>query len=584
MGFKSSLGTYIPTIFENVKLKKNMAYFLGISSLDCDSALSIVKDGKLVYASQEERFTRVKQQSGFPYHAIADALAFLNISINEIESISFGWFPPEKEIEMYRKSGANVASKTGWLKRPIIPTLLHRTNLLRRSYSPDLHRFKFWNNQLVKGLSDIGYKKELVRFDHQEAHAASAYYTSGFEEALILTMDGYGSGSCGSVYFGKGTKIERLHSINSPQSLGNMYARVTKALGFIPNRHEGKILGLAAYGDPNKYFDEIMQDFSLTQDGYEYHNSLNPYIYKNLFKNGKPEDLAASFQKVLETVVTHWVNQYIGKYGSGNVCLAGGVAANVKMNQRIADLPQVKQLYVHPGMSDCGIGTGAAFLNASMHSPITPYKLSDVYLGPEYSEREILDAIKCFHFKYQRQENIDAGIAELLAKGKVVGRFNGRMEYGPRALCNRTIYAPTQDAEINKWLNKRLNRTEFMPFAPVTLDYMADKMYLGIEKVRYSAKFMTTTVDCTDEMRNSSPAAVHVDGTARPQLVNESENPSAFNVLEHYYKLTGVPSLVNTSYNMHEEPIICNPFDAVKAFSDGRLDNLALGNYMLHID
>lgn len=557
-----------------------MSYYLGISSLDCDSTVTIIKDGKIIYAAQEERFTRVKQQKGFPYLAIQNAFDYLGITIDQIEDISYGWFDPEIEKKMYKQSGSKVIHYTGWFKRPILATLRNRLNFIRRTYligkecrNSDL--------QLQKGLKDIGYKKELKRFHHQDCHAASAHFTSGFEKSLIFTFDGYGSGSCGGVFIGEGSQVTPIHYINSIQSIGNMYGRVTKALGFIPNRHEGKVLGLAAYGDPEKYYELIMQDFELTEDGYAYFNAIDPLIYKNIFKTGKKEDLAASFQKVLETIAVHVVKIYVNKYNIKKVCLAGGVAANVKMNQRIMEISNVEELYIHPGMSDCGIGTGAALLSANLASPIKPYKLDHVFFGPDFTDVEMKDAVNQFDFHYEQLEEIEIKIAELLAEGKVVGRFTGKMEYGPRALCHRTIFAPTQDSGINKWLNKRLNRTEFMPFAPVTLDYMADKMYINIEKVRYTSKFMTTTVDCTDEMKKLSPAAVHIDGTARPQLVNATDNPSAFKVLEKYFQLTGTPSLVNTSYNMHEEPIICTPYDAVKAFKDGRLDYLALGNFLL---
>lgn len=559
-----------------------MSYFLGISSLDSDATITVIKDGKICYAAQEERFTRKKQQDGFPYHAIQSALAYLNITIDDLESISYGWFTPPEEMAMYKKSGSHVADITGWSRRPFFPTLRHRLNLYRRSNYTNFDIFKKYDAQLRKGLQDIGYKKELARYHHQDCHAASAYYTSGYDKCLIFTMDGYGSGSCGGVFLGENNRVKPIEYIESPQSLGLMYARVTKALGFIPNRHEGKVLGLAAYGNPDTCFAQIMEDFDLTPGSYHYHNTLDPWKYRRLFETASQEDLAAGFQKVLETVVVHWVSDQVRQHGISKVCLAGGVAANVKMNQRVMEIPEVSEVYIHPGMSDCGIGTGAAFLDAASRGTIKPYVLSDVYLGPDYQEADIKKALDQFDFKYERKEDVEGAAAELLAQGHVVGRFNGRMEYGPRALCNRTIYAPTQDNGINKWLNTRLNRTEFMPFAPVTLDYMADKMYKNLEKARYTSKFMTITTDCTEDMRRLSPAAVHVDGTARPQIVNALENPSAFKVLDAYYKLTGVPNLVNTSYNMHEEPIICTPYDALKAFKDGRLDYLALGDYLVH--
>ncbi|MFT4523141.1 MAG: carbamoyltransferase [Bacteroidia bacterium] len=558
-----------------------MSYFVGISSLDCDSTVSIIKDGKIVYSAQEERFSRIKQQSGFPYKAIQNGFDYLKITVADVASISHGWFTPDEEIKMYKKSGHSVLKSTGWTKRPFLPTLLNQLNFRRRAQYKNPQTFIRSERDLQKGLTDIGYEKPVARFHHQDCHAASAYYTSGHDRTLIFTLDGYGSGSCGGVFIGENMEVKPLHYVKSPQSLGNMYARVTKALGFTPNRHEGKVLGLAAYGNADAHYEEIMQDFELTPDGYTYHNSLNPWIYRKMFETGKREDLAASFQKVLETVVVHLVKLYVQKTGVSKVCLAGGVAANVKMNQRVLEIDDVSELYIHPGMSDVGLGTGSAFLDAATHYTITPYTLTDVYLGPSFSQKEVQHAIDQFDFDYEQQSNIEERIAELLAEGKVVGRFIGRMEYGPRALCNRSIYASAQDPDINSWLNERLNRTEFMPFAPVTLQSEANNMYHNIDKAQYTSQFMTTTLDCTDDMKKISPAAVHVDGTARPQLINATNNPSAHKVLTHYFKLTGIPNIINTSYNMHEEPIICTPYDALKAFGEGRLEYLALDDFLL---
>jgi len=559
-----------------------MSIYLGISSIDSDVTATFLKDGKIVYAAQEERFTRKKQQDGFPYHAIKDGLRYLNITLDDIKAVGFGWYKPEVEKKMYLKSGLlSIKQSFTTGKAPFLPSVRHSLNVLRRGLFVGNKSIIKSYNQLIKGLEEIGYKGPLEFMHHQLTHIASTYYTSEFDKALVISLDGYGSGCAGSVYIGEGENLKLVHYIPSPQSLGVMYARVTKALGFIPNRHEGKVLGLAAYGNPDVYYDEIMRDFILTEDSYIYLNALDPYKYKKMFKEGKAEDLAAAFQKVLETVVVHLAKQNLKKYKLDRVCLAGGVAANVKMNQRVMEIEGVKEVFVHPGMSDCGTGTGAALLLQHKEKPFKPFKLDNVFYGPDYSDEEILAAIKQFDFKYTREEEPEKKAAELLAKGYVVGRFNGRMEYGPRALCNRTIMAPTQQSDVNKWLNKRLNRTEFMPFAPATLDYMADKMYLNMDKIRYTAEFMTITTDCTDEMKKNSAAAVHVDGTARPQIVTAQSNPTMYKILEHYYKLTGVPSLVNTSFNMHEEPIICNPYDAVKTFNDGRLDYLSIGNYIL---
>jgi carbamoyltransferase len=287
-------------------------------------------------------------------------------------------------------------------------------------------------------------------------------------------------------------------------------------------------------------------------------------------------------QQVLEETlqyIQHWVD-------TTHCDDAGGVFANVKLNQRVHELENVRSLFVHPGMGDEGLALGAAFaVNAALSKTVSlradSLKLTDVYFGPYFSSREIEEAIVREGLNAEYLPDIERRIAELLARGHVVARFDGRMEYGSRALGNRSIlYQPT-DPTVNDWLNKRLKRTEFMPFAPVTLDDFADQCYENLDGARYPAKFMTITFNCTDWMKQHCPAVVHVDGTARPQLVDEETNPSYARILQEYHKLTGLPCVINTSFNMHEEPIVCTPTDAVRAFNDGGLDYLAMGNYLI---
>jgi carbamoyltransferase len=249
-------------------------------------------------------------------------------------------------------------------------------------------------------------------------------------------------------------------------------------------------------------------------------------------------------------------------------------------------LKSVGTVFIHPGMGDEGLALGAAFALAGMQRPESdaatrPEILSDVYLGPEYGQREIERAIEQEGLKAEHVQDIERRMAELLSQGYVVARFGGRMEYGPRALGNRSILYHTTDPTINDWLNKRLKRTEFMPFAPVTLEEYADQCYENLAGARYPAKFMTVTFDCTNWMKEHCPAVVHVDGTARPQLIDKDTNPSYYRIVDEYRKITGLPSVINTSFNMHEEPIVCSPGDALRAFLDSGLDVLALDNFLL---
>jgi carbamoyltransferase len=232
-------------------------------------------------------------------------------------------------------------------------------------------------------------------------------------------------------------------------------------------------------------------------------------------------------------------------------------------------------------MSDGGLASGAALHYDIQRNGSVGAQIETAYLGPEFSNQEIEAELKKAGLPYAYHENIEVRIAELLAQNNVVSRFNGKMEYGPRALGNRSILYPAVDATVNDWLNKRLRRTEFMPFAPVTMMEYADKCYKNLEGAELPAKFMTITFECTDYMRKTSPAAQHIDGTARPQLITERDNPSYYRILKEYHKLTGIPTLVNTSYNMHEEPIVCTPDDAIRSFKMGHLGYLAIGNYLV---
>jgi carbamoyltransferase len=273
------------------------------------------------------------------------------------------------------------------------------------------------------------------------------------------------------------------------------------------------------------------------------------------------------------------VRYYVERHGTSRIAMAGGVMANVKFNQRIAQLPGVEDVWVFPAMADAGTAFGAALC----HVPPRPGqpRIEDVYLGPDYTHSEMAAALREAQLSPLPVDDLSASIAHLLTTGACVARFDGRMEFGPRALGNRSILVRATDPGTNDSLNQRLRRTEFMPFAPATLYEHAEACYLGIERGRSCAEFMTMTFDCTDKMRRESPAAVHVDGTARPQLVRKDKQPGYYGINEQYHRLTGIPTVINTSFNMHEEPIVCSPSDAVRAFLDGDLEFLALGPFLV---
>jgi carbamoyltransferase len=598
---------------------------LGISPLDKDSTVTIVEDGRIVYAAAEERFTRVKLQTGFPLQALQDALDRTGLAPDDFDRVTYPFLPWEEETRLLtrgldnerafidegssnstaliKKALARVPVRTGaipGLKDPnekmekgLAKSLAYRVlaqesvisrNVAKRGsedWGRDASQFhKKWHEELESELDGIGLLPKLKRVEHHASHAANAYYTSGFDEALIVTLDGYGSGLAGSISVGRDGRIERVHDLEYPHSLGTYYESVTSGLGFKPSRHEGKIVGLAAYGDPAVLKDVLLARFDIQDGNFRIRESNNVYFTRMLSTQFPKIDVAAAYQHVLEVVGTHYVAHYLRKTGLKNVVMSGGVVANVKFNQRVREIPGVERIFIHPNMGDGGCGTGAALLefegHAALHEP-----LANAFLGPCYTDDEIAVVLQESQLPFERFDPIEPKIAQLIAAGKVVARFDGKMEYGPRALGNRSILYHAKEPEVNQWLNQRLGRTEFMPFAPATLFEHRHQCYQNVDGADYAAQFMTITFDCTPFMKKESPAAVHVDGTARPQLVTPTSNPSFYRILTEYHRLTGIPSVINTSFNMHEEPIVCTPHDGVRAFLQGNLDYLAIGPFLV---
>lgn len=599
---------------------------LGISPLDKDSTVTLVEDGRVLYAAAEERFTRVKLQDGFPWQALQQCLDSTATDPGEIDKVAYPFLPWDEETRLF--SGKLAVERTFLEEQELVETnrlirdalsrvpdrrtpvpglgepnermakgfaktLAYRVlanesvvsrNVARRGseqWGREAKAFhRKWHEELDNALAELGLGQKLSRIEHHLSHAANAYYTSGFDEALIITLDGYGSGLSGSANVGRGGRIERLHGVDFPHSLGTFYESVTSGLGFKPSRHEGKIVGLAAYGDPSVLRDVLMARFDLVPGNFRILESNNIYFARLLASMFPKIDVAAAYQHVLEIVATAYVDHYLKKTGLTNVVLSGGVVANVKLNQRIHELPKVEGIFIHPNMGDGGCGTGAALLPFEGH-PALREPIADVFLGPAYEESNIAEALQRAQLPFDHYASIEPKIAQLIAAGKVVARFNGRMEYGPRALGNRSILYHAREPEVNQWLNQRLGRTEFMPFAPATLYEHRHACYEDIDGGDYAAQFMTLTFNCTPFMRRESPAAVHVDGTARPQLVTATSNPSFYRILTEYCHLTGLPSVINTSFNMHEEPIVCGPDDAIRAFLQGNLDYLAIGPFLV---
>ena len=597
---------------------------LGISPLDKDASCALVEDGCVLFAAGEERFDRVKQTSGFPARAIEAALNATGTNPDQIDVVAYPFLEWDRESQLIQDA---LDAEEKWMRGFVAPNvaqilraaaqcvparhgsvhgLARPEQTKEKGFLKELYYeiagahaaasravahaaargwaeragadHRKWSEELGAGLEKLGLRSKLRRAEHHLSHAANAWLASGFERALVVTLDGYGSGLAGSVSLAEGGKLKRLANLRFPHSLGSFYEAVTSSLGFHPDRDAGKIVGLAAFGDPQVLADALLSRVELTDDGgFRLYQNLNVHFSRHLAARFPMIDVAAAYQHVLEVLAARLVRHWVRQTGCGTVVLSGGVAANVKMNQRIHEVDEVERTFVYPNMGDGGCGTGLALLWSSQGRALPTYH--DVYYGPSYTPAEIEAELRHAGLRYERPSDLVREVAQRVHAGEVIGRFAGRMEYGPRALGNRTILYHAREPAVNQWLNKRLGRTEFMPFAPVTLWEAREKCYVGLAGAEHAAEFMTITFDCTEFMRSSCPAAVHVDGTARPQLIRREVNPEYHAILSEYEKLSGIPCLINTSFNMHEEPIACSPHDAVRAFLLGHLDGLAIGPF-----
>jgi carbamoyltransferase len=564
------------------------------------SGAAIIEDGRILAAINEERIARVKLARGFPWQSIQEVLALTHTNPGELAAVGVaqinmefreqvtdwpGWFEARRsDLDLHSKF-FRIASRFGGVA-PKVPGLSRAYYALR---TPVYRRRRHRIREIL--AEEFGIHAPVQFVHHHYAHAASAYFTSNYEDALVVSMDGGGDGHSAHIYSVRAGRFERLNAADSYDSLGNYYAYVTALCGFKAKRHEGKITGLAARGLPA--YRHILDSMIACEGGQLVNRAQVLFdealkvMRRRLPDTWKMEDLAASMQVVAEDVARAYIHYWLKRSGHSNVALAGGLFANVRINEELHRIPEVASTFVHPGMSDEGLAVGAGLAVAGEHLQregrrYEPRELPSVYLGNEYGDHDIANAIRAAGLEIvHRPHDLEIEVARKLAEGNVVARFNGPMEYGPRALGNRTIMYQPGDPSVNDWLNELLKRTEFMPFAPAALWEESDKLFIDAEGARDTARFMTITFHCTRWMAERCAGVVHVDNTARPQLVRRKDNPAYYKIIEEYRRRTGVPVLINTSFNVHEEPIVRSPNDAIRAFLDSALDYLAIGPFLV---
>ncbi|MES2643062.1 MAG: carbamoyltransferase C-terminal domain-containing protein [Myxococcota bacterium] len=561
---------------------------LGIYDGTHDAGAAVVRDGVVVAASSEERYTRNKGQGGWPEHAIHDCLA----RVGEVDAVAFSGFvnpnpvlrgfrPAQKRFKLddgwfYQEDPGPGGRVSEWMQFESPFPHLTADSPPVRLMAPTLRRL------LARHVRYAVATAPIEIHDHHRCHAAAAWYTAADVDTLVVIADGIGDGLALTVYRGSERGLERLAAMPYPHSYGLLYATLTGFLGFRPFRHEGKLTGLAALGDPAAV--RVPFPFTGPPDARTFTEHfgarLRPWLER--LRPYRREDVCAWLQKGLEDELGALVTTWMARTGLEHVALAGGVFANVRLNQRIGALPGVRSVSVFPHMGDGGLAVGAALLAWAERTPgARPVPLKDAFLGPSWDADAIAAALVRAGLPARRVQDLEEQVAARLARGQIVARFDGAMEFGPRSLGNRSILAAATDRTMTDRLNVALSRSDFMPFAPVLLADDADDWMDGLGPVRDAARYMTVTTQARPALAAACPAAVHVDGSLRPQLADPVTTPSLARTVSAYRRLTGVPAIINTSFNLHEEPIVRTPEEAVATWRAARIDALAIGPFLL---
>ena len=554
---------------------------LGIcDSQDAGAVLLDTKNNKIT-AVNEERISRIKLSGGFPSGALKEVLVLRKIRPEDVDLVAVASHMTPSFIlrglsSIHKKLIQKNKQFSLLLSLYILYQVIAKYSILLEFIDSRLSSFI-----IRRKLKKFGVKAKLRVVEHHCAHAFAAYITSGMQKALIFTIDGLGDGVSFSVNIGEKGRLKRLHEGKALNDITLYYSRLTEFLGFAPIQDEGKVMGLAAYSDNHCVLNEAQKLLRSNNGRFKSRNifyafSKDRIVFQRL-RSKTREDVAASFQVHAEKIICDIVHYWVKKTGIGNVALGGGFFANIKVNQRIAQMDDVFRVYVYPHMGDGGLALGAVYAVRKTQ----PFKFNDLFFGIAYSDEQVQAVLSKSGLKYEKIDDIEQKIAFLLSKDKIVARFDGAMEYGPRALGNRSILAQATDSCIQESLNKKLGRDAFMPFAPSILLEDKDKCCIGSNKAVYSASFMNISFPCTEYFKKRCPAAVHKDGTTRPQFVSRQNNPGFYKILVEYKKCTGIPALVNTSFNVHEEPIVRSPEDALDAFKRGKLNYLAINNFLI---
>lgn len=561
-------------------------YVLGISCFYHDASAALLKDGRIIAAAEEERFTRIKHDTNFPIKAVEWCLHDANITINDVDFVGFY----EKPLLKFER------------------LMAQHVEMFPRSLGMFVHSMPSWLNEKLRVQSivkkKLKYKGDIFFVRHHLAHAASSFLVSPFKESAILTVDGVGEWETTTLGHAKDNKISISKTIDFPHSLGLLYSTVTAHLGFSVNNSEYKVMGLAPYGKP-VYYDKFKKLIDIKDDGsYQLDMSYFIYHYKMTMPGKKfieefgpvrtadepvtdhHKNIAASLQKITEDVLFLMLNHLHKMTKSANLCLAGGVALNSVANGKILKNTPFKNIYIQPAAGDGGTSIGvASYVYNSILGNKRNFVMETAYLGPQFSTDEIkefLDSNKIKYSTFKNEKELVESTAKLIYQNNVIGWFQGRMEWGPRALGARSILSNPCNPKMQDILNVKVkHREKFRPFAPVICVEDAEKYFECDKPIPLPTDFMLMVYPIKKEKQKLIPAVTHVDGSGRLQTIRKEHNLRYWGVIKAFGKLSGTPILINTSFNIRGEPIVCSPYDAYKCMMGTGIDYLVMDKFLI---
>jgi carbamoyltransferase len=546
---------------------------LGITDTVCqDNAAALLVDGELVGMVEEERLNRIKHAPRMaPQKSIQWCLERAGVKLEDVDIIAIGFDHPNTVFL------DNMRTK--------VKRFVKRQTILRNARE----EFRYWRRHryhLAQLDPYLKMRDKILFVRHHMAHAASSFYLSGFDQANIISLDGSGGQDAGLIGTGRGNDIEVVQYVDRESSWGEFYERFTGALGFKPHSDEGKVMGLAAYGDPQGQVFPFIQMSNGTEiphydrEGFlKALKEIRPREKGVSPINGYHENVAARLQYSLEQVVGRMAEVLHRRTGYTDLCMAGGTALNCSCNGKLLGLPWVKRIFVQPAAADCGTALGAAvYAHVKLTGQRPKTRFNHMYWGPEFSNDEIEKVLKQAKVPYRKVERIGEETAKLIAQNKIVGWFQGRMEVGPRALGGRSIVANPTDPRMKDAVNNNVKfREPWRPFAPSILGDCMEE-YFGTS---HPSPFMILAFQAREEVKPKIPAALHVDGTGRPQTVEKETNPRYWDLINEFRKISGVPVVLNTSFNVAGQPIVCTPKDAIGTFYICGLDALSIGDFIV---